>query len=370
MTMTNNRRLLSLDALRGFDMFFIMGGSGLLIALAKLWPNPVTEWLSSQMHHVAWDGFAIMDMIFPLFLFIAGVSFPFSITKSRSKGLSDRQIHLKIFSRMLILIAFGLVYNGFFKLELASLRWPSVLARIGVAWAVAALLYMHCGFTARYRIAALALIGYWLISALIPAPDVLDAAPFSREGNLVGYIDRLLIPGHTYYADFDPEGILSTIPAIVTAMLGMFTGEIVFKAGSKKQMQRATLVITLVAIGLILVALLWSMRCPINKKLWSSSYVCFVGGISMLLFALFYYIIDVCGHQKWSFFFRVIGLNSITIYMLQRIVDFGAISRFFSNGLVAIAPESLKGLISSIFYIGISWLILYFFYRKKIFLKV
>ena len=154
------KRLLSLDALRGFDMFFIMGGAELLRALAKMWPNTVTDAIAGQMHHMDWEGFAFYDMIFPLFLFIAGISFPFSYAKNLSVGMPRQQIYGKVLKRALILIALGVIYNGFFKLELDTQRFYSVLGRIGLAWGLAAVIYMN--FNAKWRIgwAAGLLLGY------------------------------------------------------------------------------------------------------------------------------------------------------------------------------------------------------------------
>ena len=190
------------------------------------------------------------------------------------------------------------------------------------------------------------------------------------EGNLVGYIDRLITPGRLIYDNgrFDPEGLLSTLPSIVTAMLGMFTGEWVRNekvSGGKK-----TLVMFAAAAVMALIAILWSQVFPINKKLWTSTFVLAVGAFSLASFALFYYIIDVRGWRKWCFPFVVIGMNSITIYMAQRIFNFRSISNFFLNGAAGLCPEVWGKLILAIGYFAISWLFLYFLYKKKIFLKV
>lgn len=366
----SNNRLNSLDALRGFDMFLLIGGAFVIEAFSHIWPNPVTQWLAAQMNHAQWNGFTIMDMVFPLFLFIAGISFPFSLAKSRSLGRSDKQIFCKIIKRMLILIGLGLIYNGFFNLQLCSLRLPSVLARIGIAWAVAAWMYMRIGKKIRLAIALALLLGYWILLALVAAPDAQGAAALSLEGNIVGYVDRIIMPNHLYLKGFDPEGLLSNIPAVVTAMLGVFVGEAVQAADTKQKMLRTTGLIAAAGLALLAIGRVWGLVLPINKQLWTSSYVCFVGGISMLLFALFYYIIDVNQKQKWSFFFRVIGLNSITIYMLDIIVDLSALASFFGGGLTNMVPESCQSLVASLFYLAVNWFILYFLYKKKIFLKV
>ncbi len=358
-----------MDALRGFDMLFIMGFSGLVASLCALWPNPVTDAIAQSMGHVKWDGLAHHDTIFPLFLFIAGVSFPFSFAKQQSNGMSQKAILWKVIKRGLILVALGLVYNGLFKLDFEKLRCASVLARIGIAWALAAILYMYCNVRTRGIIATVILIGYSLLVCLVVAPDApAGATALSKDGNLVGYIDRLFLPGRLIYGNFDPEGLLSTLPAVVTAMLGMFTGEFIRRkglSGSKKAMWMAIGAAALVIIGVI-----WSFFMPINKMLWSSSFVCVVGGYSLGMLALFYYIIDVRGWKKWATFFTVIGLNSITIYMAQRIVSFGRISDFFVGGLAGLCSEPVAEVINDAGYVAVCWLFLYFLYKKKVFLKI
>ena len=361
-----SKRLLSIDALRGFDMFFIMGFASLVIAVCELFPGGADCWLARQMLHPDWNGLSHHDTIFPLFLFISGMTFPFSLAKSREKGMSEKQIFRKVLVRGLILIGLGFVYNGFFQLKLSTFRFYSVLGRIGLAWMLAAWLYMCCGQKARAIIAAAILVGYNLL-LLIPAPDVPGASSLSLEGNIVGYIDRLLLPNHLLYSvGFDPEGLLSTLPAIVTAMLGQFTGEFVKDSPAEKKTLRM-----LVAAAVLLVAgLVWSIWFPINKKLWTSSFVLVVGAYSLALFAVFYWLIDVKGWKKWAFFFEVIGLNSITIYLLQRIVPFAQINRFFLGGVADLCPEPVGKVVLAVGYIFWCWLLLWFLYRKKVFLKV
>ena len=224
-----NKRLMSLDTLRGFDMMFIMGFSGLVMAICALFPGGEECWLSTTMEHVKWNGLAHHDTIFPLFLFIAGISFPFSYAKQLANGMSSKAIYLKILKRFLILVTLGIVYNGLFKLDFANLRICSVLGRIGFAWAVAAVLFINFKPMTRAIIAGVILVTYWLIVAYIPAPDVPGGDPLTMEGTIVGWVDRMITPGRLIYnkGNFDPEGLLSAFPAVVTAMLGMFTGEFV-----------------------------------------------------------------------------------------------------------------------------------------------
>lgn len=381
------RRLLSLDALRGFDMLFIMGLSHLICSVCELFPSGADSYLWQTMKHASWDGLYHHDTIFPLFLFIAGVSFPFSYAKQCEGGASRKNVYWKIIRRAVILIALGVVYNGFFKCQFDNLRICSVLGRIGMAWALAALLYVNFSAKVRAVIAGAVLIGYWLLICYVPAPDAEGAAALSMEGNLVGYVDRMVTPGRLLRKGlFDPEGLLSTVPAVVTAMLGMFTGEFVRKdnlpsvrrtaeEGSGRQERfsvgtRKAGYMGLAALGMLAVGLVWSLVFPINKALWTSSFVLVVGSYSLAMFALFYYIIDVRGWQKWCIPFSVVGLNSITIYLAQRIVPFDRISGYFLNGFAGMLPEAWGAVLLKAGYLAVSWLFLYFLYKKKTFLKI
>lgn len=366
--MKQSERLMSLDALRGFDMLFIMGFASLVVAVCGLWPSAAADAVAASMSHVAWDGFAHHDTIFPLFLFIAGVSFPYSVAKQRAGGMSEGRIYAKIVRRGLTLVVLGVVYNGLFKLDFENLRIASVLGRIGLAWSIAAVLYLNFGVKTRAAIAVAVLAGYGALSALVAAPDAAGAGALTFEGNLAGYIDRQFLPGKLIYGTFDPEGLLSTVPAVVTAMLGMFTGEFVKRGGmpgGRKALWMAAAAAILLAAGLAFSGVL-----PVNKKLWSSTFVCVVGAYSLGMFALFYYLIDVRGWRRWTLFFRVVGLNSITIYLAQRIVGFGRISDFFLGGIASKCPEAVAAVISSAGYVAVCWLFLYFLYRKNVFLKV
>ena len=349
-----NKRLLSIDALRGFDMMFIMGFASIVSATCMLFPGGKECWLNVQMTHVAWDGLRHHDTIFPLFLFISGMTFPFSLAARRAKGASDKRIFWKTVLRGLILCLLGLVFNKIFDLK-PNFRIPSVLARIGLAWMFAAWIYMACGWKWRAVIAAVILVGYNLL-LLIPAPDAAGAGSLTLEGNIVGYVDRILMPNHLLKQGvFDPEGLLSTLPAIVTAMLGQFTGEFVKDSSCKKK----TLWMLVAAAGLLVAGLIWT-----------SSFTLVVGAYSLGLFALFHWLIDVKGWKKWTTFFSVIGMNSITIYMLQRIVSFKDITAFFLGGTAGLLPMAWGTWLLAIGYFAISWLVLWFFYKKKVFLKV
>ena len=366
----SNGRLLSLDVLRGFDMMFIMGLSAVIAEACGIFPGCKDCWLARQMTHVNWIGLHHHDTIFALFLFISGMTFPFSLEKKRSKGLSVRSITLDVIRRGLTLFFLGLVYEGFFQFNFESLRIPSVLGRIGLAWMLAAILYCHTGRKTQWGIAAGILIGYFLLLKLVVAPDApAGADPLSKEGNIAFYIDRLLLPHNIYKPGvYDPEGILSTIPAVVTAMLGMFTGRYVKE--SQASGERNALNMLAAAIVMAIAAAVWANWFPVIKKLWTSTFVLACGAWSIGLFAVFYYLIDVKGWRKGTMFFQVVGMNSITIYMAQRIIGFWPVTGFFFKGLSSVVPESCSGLVMNVGYFAVCWLFLYFLYRKKCFLKV
>jgi predicted acyltransferase len=364
------KRLLSIDTLRGLDMLIIMGLSTLIVRICELFPGGSEFWIAQQMHHASWNGLTIMDMVFPVFLFVAGLSFPFSYASQVGRGLTSRQIHRKIFVRCLVLVVLGIVYNGFFDLSFPQ-RYASVLGRIGLAWMFAALLYIHCKPKVRIGIAAGLLVVYGLLIALVKAPDApAGFGPLTLEGCLNGYVDRLLLPGRLHYGSCDPEGLLGVVPATVTAMLGMFTGEFVRLPEEKMCGGRKTLWMFGAAAALLAVGLLLSPVLPLNKKLWTSSYVLVVGAISLAVYALIYYLVEVKGWQRWTFPFRVIGLNSITIYLWQRIVPMKEVTNFFFGGAAGLLPEAWGAVLLAAGYVVLCWLLLYFLWRKKIFLKV
>ena len=363
-------RLASLDAVRGFDMFFIMGGEGLVVALAALFG---VEGFRETLGHVPWDGLHFMDTVFPTFLFLAGVTFPFSAAKSREKGATNLQIGLKALRRCALLILLGLVHDGpLLRFDFEHMRVWSVLGRIGIAWFAAALLYLGFKTKARIGIAAAILAGTVLFTRFVLAPDApVGTSPFSPEGNFGCWLDRTLTGGHTYRPLFDPEGFAGIAPAIVTAMLGMFTGELVRRADVSPR--RKCLELAGFGVGLLVLGLLLSLVCPINKALWSPSFVLVVGAYSALLFLAFYAVIDVWGCSKWSFPLKVIGMNSIAIYMAQQIIGAGKANDVLFSGFWRHLPEdcaNLKALLMSMGYVTVCWLFLYFLYRKNTFLKV
>ena len=366
-------RLMSLDALRGADMLAITGLSTLMIAICRALGCDGC-WFARQFQHASWDGLFFQDTIFPLFLFLAGVSFPFSWAKSFSLGKTKGGVAIKAFKRMLALFVLGLVYNGVLTVGFGNVVWGSVLGRIGIAWFCAALIYLYFPVKARVALAVAILLGYWAVVVSLVAPDHPGASSLSPEGNISGYLDRMLLPGKlTVPGLYSNQGLLSTLPAIVTALLGMFAGDYVRR--SRDSGGRKAAVLLAAAAGLVTAGLFVAFGCgswsmPINKKLWSTSFTLVVGGYSAAMFALFYWVIDVKGFRKWTFFFRVIGMNSITIYVIRQIVPFNEISKFFFGGVASLMPDAWGAVLLGLGYIAICWLFLLFLYRKNVFLKV
>lgn len=358
-------RVVSIDALRGFDMFWIIGGDVFFQALCKLIDAPWALMLHDQLEHTAWDGFTFYDLIFPLFLFIVGVSMPFSISKRLQRGDSRKALYIHIVQRTLVLFGLGLVYSGFLGFDFEHFRWAGVLQRISICYFFAAMVFMQFKIKGQAITAGAILVGYWLIMMVVPVPGH-GAGVLTPEGNLASYIDQELLPGRFCCFEFgDNEGLLSTIPAVATTLMGGMAGHLI-RSGVAPMLK----VYYMIGAGFssLILALIWNIFFPINKLIWTSSYAMFAAGWSVLLLALFYFVIDVKGYQKWAFPFVVIGLNPITIYVLQSVFDFGSIASIFVHGFI----DSM-GIYQPVFWLGcilaVKWLFLHFLYRQKIFLK-
>ncbi len=359
------KRLYSLDALRGFDMFWITGGSALAVALAK---TGEADWILNQMRHVPWEGFHFMDLIFPLFMFIAGVAIPLSIEAKHDKNVPRKKLLWKAFKRMAILILLGILYNGTLRKAFGEGRIPSVLGQIGVGYFLAAtiVIYFH---TLRSRLIWLAgiLTGIGIIQLLIPVAGHGAGALMSPEGCINGVIDRLFLSGRMYRETYDPEGILCSISAAGVTLMGAVAGTILRnkKTGDWKKIGYLT-ASGVAAIGL---ALALSPLYPIIKSCWTSTFNLLTGGISFLMLAFFYLIIDHWGLKSWAFYFRVIGMNSIFVYLFVRLVNVSQISEYFLGWLAIPLGDNGKILLI-IGNLAVVWLLLFYMYKKKIFLRV
>lgn len=368
-TINSTERLYSLDALRGFDMFWIMGAEEIFHELAKITEAPVWVALSAQFNHPAWNGFTCYDLIFPLFLFLAGVATPYSVGKQLEKGRSRQSLLIRVVKRGLILVLLGIVYNnGLRILPLDQIRFGSVLGRIGLAYMFANIIYLYTRQRGQIIWFGALLVGYWFLLLFNSAPGY-PMGTLTMEGNFVSYLDTLILPGRLYLKVHDPEGLVSTIPAISTALLGIYAGNLLKRTPVEKKSETA---IRLVVMGVVFIiaAQLWNLVFPINKNLWTSSFVLQCGGISMLLMALFYYIIDIRGYRRWAFFFKVIGMNSILIYMSGRFINWSYTTSALFQWLGEIIGDPYNALVLVFCYLAVKWAFLCVLYEKKIFLRV
>jgi len=359
-------RIASIDALRGFDMFWISGGEELIHSLFQALPIPLLAVLDRQFHHVAWEGFRFYDLIFPTFVFIVGLVLPFSLTRRLEAGGNRRELYLHALRRLALLFLLGLVYNGLLDFNFHELRILGVLQRISIAYFFATLLVMNFRVRGQAIATACILLGYWLIMAWVPVPGF-GHGVYTPEGNLAAYLDRHVLPGRLCCYDFgDNEGIISNLPAIASCMLGVLAGHWLRSRYSPKKKLLGLAAAGVTSLGL---ALLWSLWFPIIKNIWSSSFVLFAGGWSILLLAFFYLVIDIWKVRRWAFFFTVIGANPITIYLINRFFDFRSISDIFIHGFVDYLG-GWKPFATTVGGITVAWLFLYYLYRNKIFLKV
>lgn len=357
-------RLVSIDALRGLDMFFIIGGAGLVSSLSRLLSGSEATGLSEQMRHVPWAGLHVFDVIFPLFLFVSGVTFPFSTAARLANGETRFGILRNIVRRMLLLIALGAVYGHLFAFDWSSFRVWSVIGRIGIVWAAAAVMTL---FLSR-RLVALAvagiLTGWWLFLWLVPAPGT--AAGVSGlsgpQSCFACWFDaQYLTTAHRF------EGGLATIAMIPTAVFGMWAGEWL-RSGRRLRL--------MIPIGAFLIAVgwLWSLPawgCPIVKDIWSGSFALVTGGISLCLLWAFHEVIDVRGWRVWAMPFTVIGVNAIAIYVSDAFVPYAQIGKFFFGALIPLVDApAWKDLVLAGGKLCVEWVCLVFLFRRRIFFKV
>ena len=382
---TPMQRIMSIDALRGMDMFFIVGMEEVFEALSKMFP--MSPSLNDRLQHAPWAGFHFYDLIFPLFAFIIGTSLVFSLSKSvatEGKGATTR----KVLKRSLILFILGILYYEGIGGGIQHIRILGVLQRLALCYCGAGLAFVWLTTqsepdqtevgrgipTAPLRLILLTaslLVGYWAMLTFIPVPGF-GAGDFREGHNLTNWLDKMYLPLRKWDGDHDPEGLLSTLPAIASSLLGVFAG-LLLKNPSVAPDRKVRLLVMWGCAGVV-AGLLWSLQFPIIKKIWTSSFVLFTAGLSSLLLALFYYVIDIKNYRNWCRPFVWIGMNSITIYLIVRFLKLEDIAKCFVGGEIHSGLENLRyglgDLVTALLALSFSFLICRFLYLRKIFLRV
>ena len=367
-------RIASVDALRGFDMFWIIGADALFYALNKLaggHGNSLLGFFATQLDHVQWEGFRFYDLIFPMFVFIVGVSLVFSLSRrvaESGRGAASAQV----FRRAFILYLFGIfAYNGVAN-GWEGVRLLGVLQRIAICYLFAALAFLYLRPRSIAILCASSLVGYWALMTFVPVPGV-GAGNFEEGKNLANYIDKQYLPLFKWDGDHDPEGLLSTLPAIASCLLGIFAG-LLLQRTDLNDRRKVNLLLSLGAISVV-VGFLWGIQFPVIKKLWTSSFVLVAGGFSAMLLGLFYLVIDVWKKARWATPFMWIGTNAITIYMLVHLLDLPKLAERLAGGpikswLDSVIRPGAGDLLIAIVALTMAVLFCRFLYRRKIFLKV
>jgi len=250
--------------------------------------------------------------------------------------------------------------------EPSQIRLGSVLGRIGIAGFITTILYLNLSWQKMLAVIGFILLSYYACLFLIPVPGY-GAGNLTMEGNLVGWIDRNFLPGRLLQKTYDELGLLTQFPALCLTMFGALAGELLLKEDKDR---RKLQLLVAAGIGDIVLGLLWNVHFPINKHLWSSSFILLTAGMSFLSMALFYLVIEVLQFRKWAFFFMVIGMNAITVYLAYRFFDFAYTSRLLFAGLYAPAPRPWHEVFEAMGALLLVWMFLYFLYRNKLFLKI
>lgn len=359
-------RIVSIDALRGFDMFFLIGGFAIIRAVCGYLRTPWSDAVAAQLKHTDWHGFHFVDLIFPLFLFLVGASMAFSFEKRLQRGDSLKALYLHVVKRAALLFLLGLIYNGLLDFDFSNFYYTGVLQRIAVSYFFAALIVINTDVKWQAVAAMSLLLAYWALMTLVPVPGY-GAGVITPEGSLAAHIDQLFLPGR-FHRDmpYDEDGILSQIPCTASVLLGTLAGHLL---KSNVVPRKKVTVLLAAGAGAVLAAIAWDAHFPIIFRLWTSSYALLAAGISAVLLSVFYWIIDVRKYDRWAFPFVVIGLNPLTIYLAQKLFDFRIIADIFVHGFIdSFGDLKPIGLVICVF--AVKWLFLYFLYRQKIFLRV
>ncbi len=362
-----SKRLISLDALRG-----------LTIAAMVIVNDPGTwQHIYWPLRHAEWNGCTITDLIFPFFLFIVGVSIALAYSKRVEANVPKKSLYRKIIIRAINIYLLGLFLWLWPEFDFSSIRWVGVLQRISFVFLVCALLFLNTNWKQQIKIGAAILVLYYIIIAYIPVPGIGKPDLSIPEGNWANYLDTLILPGVMYQKTWDPEGLLSTFPAIVSGIIGMLIGKLYL---SVKDENKRLVWLFFVGFAMFLAGGLWNWFFPINKNLWTSSFVLYTAGLGTLGLAACILIVDIWGYTKWTFLGRVYGANAITSYVLAGMltlvfyrIKFGGVSLngWFMNGLTPLGFDPrFVSMLYAVIYMLIIFIPALIMYRKKIFIKV
>jgi predicted acyltransferase len=369
-------RVTSVDALRGFSIFWIMGADGAVWALDRMLRdkgpplNTIGNFLDTQMKHVAWEGFHFYDFILPLFIFVTGVSIVLALPPLvESEG--KLQAHLRVLRRALILYVLGFIYYGGVGQHWSDIRYVGVLQRIAICYLFAALLFLNLGRRGLIGALVVLLGGYWALMTFVPVPGI-GVGSFLPDVNLANWIDAQYLPGRLWDKTRDPEGLLSTLPAIGTCLLGVLAG-LLLKDERLTEAQRS---LWLIGLGIVMVAVghLWGLQFPIVKAIWTSSFAVVAGGYSAILLGVFYQMIDVWKWRAWATMFVWIGANAIALYFINGVIGFQPFALRLVGGDVKTWLDQMvtpgAGLFAShLVGLALAVALAGFLYRRRIFLR-
>jgi predicted acyltransferase len=353
---------------------------GLTVAAMVLVNNPGT-WraIYPPLRHAAWHGWTPTDVIFPFFVFIVGVAIPLALGPRLERGEHSAVLR-KVVRRSIVIFGLGIILNGFPWFDLSTMRIPGVLQRIAVCYLVAAVIYLFTSTRVQAAIAVVLLLGYWLVMTLVPVPGY-AAGDLSPAGNLAAYIDRAVLGPHIWqYAKvYDPEGILSTVPAIATALLGVLTGT---GLGGGRSSDVVAGWLALAGVVGIVAGELWGFLFPINKSLWTSSYVMLTAGLALITLALCYWLVEVRGYRRWAIPFAVLGVNALILFFLStlmaRLLSIIRVgperqslqTMLFDRVFAPLASPVNASLAFAITYVIVWWSIMWMLYRWNFRLRV
>ena len=363
-----NKRLLSLDVFRGITLAAMV-----LVNTPGSW-----NYVYQPLGHAEWHGCTPTDLIFPFFLFIVGVSISLALGKRKKRGDDHSKIIRKIIIRTLIIFGIGLLLNLIPKFNFTTVRIPGVLQRIALVYGVTAIIFLKTNWRTQLWLSALFLLGYWALMTLVPVPG-LGEASLEAEANLGAWLDRTLMDGHLWSQSkvWDPEGLLSTIPAFATSIAGILTGTWLKTKNTHHQK-----IIGMMVVGavLIVIGLFWDLAFPINKKIWTSSYVLYHSGIALQLLAIIYWLVDVLGYKKWIKPFVVFGVNSLFVFVgsgllaklliYTKIAGQSSYSWIFENVFNSWLPNYPASLAFALTVVFLFWALLSWMYKKRWFIKI